>query len=126
MAVKNSKELMFYSKLKYRCFEVADYDLASQGFQVTTFCLTYSQRIWRHLHVSGKDSRSPSGNPACYQTSKFKLAVLIWRLKMRNSLGFSQYWKTGVFEVTDQDFPIRLSKFIITHFTMTMKSKKKD
>ena len=30
MAVKNSKELMFFSKLKYRCFEVVDYDLATR------------------------------------------------------------------------------------------------
>ena len=28
MAVKNSKELMFFLKLEYRYFDVADYDLA--------------------------------------------------------------------------------------------------
>ena len=33
-----------------------------QVCQVATFCLTYSQRMWPHLHVSEKDSRSPSGN----------------------------------------------------------------
>ena len=30
MVVKNSKQLMFFSKLKYRGFEVADYDLATR------------------------------------------------------------------------------------------------
>ena len=35
-----------------------------QGCQMATFCSTYSKRMWRHLHVSEKDSRSPTGNPA--------------------------------------------------------------
>ena len=36
----------------------------SQGCHMATFHLTYSERMGRHLHVSKKESRSPSGNPA--------------------------------------------------------------
>ena len=45
-----------------------------QGCHMATFHLTYSERMGRHLHVSKKESRSPSGNPgrrprACWPLS---------------------------------------------------------
>ena len=53
MAVKNSKELMFFTKLKYRCFEVADYDLATR---LSKFKLADPIRhtIWRSTHVTSE------------------------------------------------------------------------
>ena len=51
MVVKNSKVLMFFSKLKYRGFEVADYDLATR---LSKFQL--ADPIWR-LKIRKKSMR---------------------------------------------------------------------
>ena len=50
-------------RTSYVCRQRRRRSRSAQGCQVATFCLTWSQQMWRQLHVSEKDSRSSSVNP---------------------------------------------------------------